>query len=136
MPDKELDVRPLRNTDKHPAIFAAYSGLPVGNSFVLVNNHDPKHLHKEFETNHAGSYDWEYLEKGPTSGGFESANSAPRHSPACWPTQLISLASRCNRALPELCGSSRLTIGIWTPMSSHWHPTMASTATAAPTLTS
>jgi len=59
-------VRPLRKTDKHLAIFAAYSGLPVGNSFVLVNNHDPKHLHQEFETNHAGSYDWQYVEKGPT----------------------------------------------------------------------
>lgn len=66
MADKELDVRPLRKTDKHPAIFAAYSGLPVGNSFVLVNNHDPKHLHQEFEADHSGSYGWEYLEKGPT----------------------------------------------------------------------
>jgi quercetin dioxygenase-like cupin family protein len=32
----------------------------------LVNNHDPKHLQEEFEADHAGSYGWEYLEKGPT----------------------------------------------------------------------
>jgi uncharacterized protein (DUF2249 family) len=66
MSDNELDVRPLRKSDKHPAIFAAYGGLPVGRSFVLVNNHDPKHLHEEFEADHAGSYDWQYVEKGPT----------------------------------------------------------------------
>jgi uncharacterized protein (DUF2249 family)/quercetin dioxygenase-like cupin family protein len=66
MSDNELDVRPLRKSDKPPAIFAAYGGLPVGRSFVLVDNHDPKHLHEEFEADHAGSYDWQYVEKGPT----------------------------------------------------------------------
>ncbi len=32
---------------------------------MLVNNHDPKHLHDEFEVDHPGSYGWEYIEKGP-----------------------------------------------------------------------
>jgi uncharacterized protein (DUF2249 family)/quercetin dioxygenase-like cupin family protein len=66
MADNELDVRPLHKPDKYPTIFATYADLPVGGSFVLVNNHDPKHLHEEFEADHAGSYGWEYLEKGPT----------------------------------------------------------------------
>jgi len=65
MADNELDVRPLRKPDKHPTIFATYSALPVGESFVLVNNHDPKHLRAEFDVDHPGSYDWEYLDKGP-----------------------------------------------------------------------
>ncbi|KMV21867.1 DUF2249 domain-containing protein [Mycobacterium heckeshornense] len=65
MADTELDVRQLRKPDKHPTIFATYAALAVGESFVLVNNHDPKHLHEEFEADHAGSYGWEYLEKGP-----------------------------------------------------------------------
>jgi uncharacterized protein (DUF2249 family)/quercetin dioxygenase-like cupin family protein len=65
MADNELDVRQLRKPDKHPTIFATYAALPVGESFVLVNNHDPKHLHDEFEADHAGSYGWEYVEKGP-----------------------------------------------------------------------
>ncbi|MGB9307622.1 MAG: DUF2249 domain-containing protein [Mycobacterium sp.] len=65
MADNELDVRKLRKPDKHPTIFATYAGLPVGGSFVLVNNHDPKHLHEEFEADHVGSYGWEYVEKGP-----------------------------------------------------------------------
>lgn len=61
----ELDVRPLRKPDKHPTIFTAYAGLAVGASFVLVNDHDPRHLHEEFEADHAGSYAWEYLNTEP-----------------------------------------------------------------------
>jgi uncharacterized protein (DUF2249 family)/quercetin dioxygenase-like cupin family protein len=65
MADTEVDVRELRKPDKHPTIFAAYAALGVGESFVLVNNHDPKHLRAEFDADHPGSYGWEYLEKGP-----------------------------------------------------------------------
>ncbi len=59
--NQELDVRTLRKPDKHPTIFAAYEALPVDGSFVLINDHDPKHLREEFEVDHAGSYRWEYL---------------------------------------------------------------------------
>jgi uncharacterized protein (DUF2249 family) len=62
--EQELDVRPLRKPDKHPVIFAAYADLPVGASFVLVNDHDPKHLREEFESDHGGSFGWEYLTRG------------------------------------------------------------------------
>ena len=65
MVDRELDVRPLSKPDKHPAVFAAYEALAVGESFVLVNNHDPRHLRGEFDTDHPGSYGWDYLAKGP-----------------------------------------------------------------------
>lgn len=63
--DRVLDVRPLRKPDKHPAIFAEYDALPVGGSFVLVNDHDPKHLRDEFELDHPGSHGWEYLRQEP-----------------------------------------------------------------------
>ena len=42
-----LDVRGMRKPDKHPTIFATYTALPVGGAFVLVNDHDPQHLHEE-----------------------------------------------------------------------------------------
>ncbi|MFB9830790.1 DUF2249 domain-containing protein [Actinoallomurus acaciae] len=64
-PGQELDVRPLRKPDKHPTIFAAYAALDVGESFVLVNDHDPRHLREEFETDHAGGFAWEYLDREP-----------------------------------------------------------------------
>jgi uncharacterized protein (DUF2249 family)/quercetin dioxygenase-like cupin family protein len=60
-----LDVRPLRKPDKHPTIFGVYDDLGRGESFVLVNNHDPVHLRDEFEVEHAGGFGWEYLERGP-----------------------------------------------------------------------
>jgi uncharacterized protein (DUF2249 family)/quercetin dioxygenase-like cupin family protein len=63
--ERELDVRPLRKPDKHPTIFATFAELPVGASFVLVNDHDPKHLRDEFEADHAGTYGWEYLSTAP-----------------------------------------------------------------------
>ena len=58
-----VDVRGLRKPAKHPTIFAAYRDLPVGGSFVLINDHDPKHLRDEFEADHAGSYRWDYLHR-------------------------------------------------------------------------
>lgn len=65
MGEQELDVRQLSKPDKHPAIFAAYQELSVGEAFVLVNDHDPRHLRDEFEADHVGSYGWEYVDKGP-----------------------------------------------------------------------
>lgn len=67
----EVDVRGLRKPDKHPTIFAAYRALQPGGSFVLVNDHDPKHLRDEFEADHAGSYGWEYLNQEPRDWRIE-----------------------------------------------------------------
>lgn len=64
-PDLLLDVRALPKPDKHPRIFATYDALAVGGSFVLVNDHDPKHLREEFEADHSGSFTWEYLRREP-----------------------------------------------------------------------
>jgi len=61
----ELDVRELPKPRKHPTIFATYSDLPVGGAFVLVNNHDPKHLRDEFDDDYPGSHEWTYLQRGP-----------------------------------------------------------------------
>jgi len=38
MIEEELDVRQMRKPDKHPAIFAAYADLVVGQSFVLPDH--------------------------------------------------------------------------------------------------
>jgi len=61
MGEQQLDVRGMRKPEKHPAIFHAYAGLGVGESLVLVNDHDPRHLHDEFEVEYPGGYSWEYL---------------------------------------------------------------------------
>ncbi|CAJ1498266.1 DUF2249 domain-containing protein [[Mycobacterium] burgundiense] len=82
MTEQQLDVRGLPKPDKHPAIFAAYAHLPVGGSFVLVNNHDPKHLRDEFDADYPGSHDWTYLQRGPKEWhiliGKRTATALPR----------------------------------------------------------
>lgn len=65
MSEHEVDVRTLRKPDKHPAIFQAYAALPPGDSLVLVNDHDPRHLRDEFEVEYPGGYAWEYLAREP-----------------------------------------------------------------------
>ncbi len=65
MPDQEVDVRLLAKPDKHPRIFAAFDELAMGGSFVLVNNHDPRHLREEFDSELAGGFGWDYIERGP-----------------------------------------------------------------------
>lgn len=60
-----VDVRQIPHGQRHPRIFATFSRLLPGESFVLVNNHDPKHLRREFEATYPGHYSWHYLETGP-----------------------------------------------------------------------
>lgn len=60
----ELDVRAVPKPQRHPLIFSRFDSLAVGESFVLVNSHDPKHLRQEFERDHPGAYDWTYLPTG------------------------------------------------------------------------
>jgi uncharacterized protein (DUF2249 family)/quercetin dioxygenase-like cupin family protein len=57
----ELDVREIAKPERHRLIFDRFDRLGVGESFDLVNNHDPKHLRQEFDRDHPGAYGWEYL---------------------------------------------------------------------------
>lgn len=77
LPVTELDVRPLRKPDKHSTIFAEYDALSVGSAFVLVNDHDPIHLHDEFEAVHPGRYGWDYLSREPRSFRIRISKLAP-----------------------------------------------------------
>ncbi|GGD34299.1 hypothetical protein GCM10010915_13360 [Microbacterium faecale] len=60
MESQILDVRSVSKTERHPRIFAAYDALAAAESFVLVNDHDPKHLRDEFDREHPGSFSWDY----------------------------------------------------------------------------
>jgi uncharacterized protein (DUF2249 family) len=63
--DRTLDVRVIPPPEKHPTIFRTFAALTPGESFVLVNDHDPKPLRYQFEAEHAGEFGWQYLEQGP-----------------------------------------------------------------------
>ncbi len=60
-----LDVRPIPPPQKHPMIFQTFESLSSGQSFILVNDHDPKPLYYQFVHEHEGQFTWEYLEQGP-----------------------------------------------------------------------
>jgi uncharacterized protein (DUF2249 family) len=62
----ELDVRQIPKPQRHRMIFARFDALAAGESFVLVNSHDPNHLREEFARDRPGAYDWRYLEGNAT----------------------------------------------------------------------
>ena len=62
---RELDVRVIPPRDKHPTIFRTFDALPKGESFVLVNDHDPRPLRYQLAAERPDSFDWEYEAQGP-----------------------------------------------------------------------
>ncbi len=61
----ELDVRILLPREKHPTIHARLSALRIGDSLLIINDHDPRPLRFEIEADHPGMYTWTYLAEGP-----------------------------------------------------------------------
>lgn len=60
-----LDVREITPRERHPLIFRTFEGLQPGQSFRLVNDHDPKPLYYQLMAEHPGEAGWDYLEEGP-----------------------------------------------------------------------
>lgn len=80
-----LDVRPIPPAQRHPMIFQRFAALPVGGSFVLVNDHDPKPLYYQLNFEYSGQLEWDYLERGPAVWrvriGRAAASDSPRRLP-------------------------------------------------------
>ena len=62
---RELDVREIVPRVRHPLIFSTFDELKSGDSFVLVNDHDPKPLYYQFEAERHDQFQWEYVATGP-----------------------------------------------------------------------
>jgi hypothetical protein len=43
-----LDVREIAPRERHPLIFGTFDRLRPGESFILLNDHDPKPLYYQF----------------------------------------------------------------------------------------
>jgi len=61
----ELDVRVIPCRQKHALILARWAGLPIGEHFVLINDHDPVPLYYQFASLFPGAFTWEYEVPGP-----------------------------------------------------------------------
>lgn len=60
-----LDVRPLPADRKLSTILSVFEGLEAGDSFVLVDDHDPTTLRARLENKRPGETRWIALEEGP-----------------------------------------------------------------------
>jgi uncharacterized protein (DUF2249 family) len=60
-----IDVRAIPPRDRHPLIFSTFAGLDAGESFLLVNDHDPKPLYYQFQAELPNRFGWDYLDAGP-----------------------------------------------------------------------
>lgn len=60
-----VDVRTIIPRERHPLIFRTFDALQPGESFELVNDHDPKPLYYQLSAERPGQLEWQYLEQGP-----------------------------------------------------------------------
>ncbi|MBP2229481.1 uncharacterized protein (DUF2249 family) [Azospirillum agricola] len=60
-----VDVQSIPPYERHPLIFQRVQALAPGAGFSLVNDHDPRPLHRQLETLFGEAIAWEYLERGP-----------------------------------------------------------------------
>ena len=63
---RTLDLRPMPPFERHEKIFQLWDELKPGNTLKIINDHDPKPLHYQFEAEYKNQYDLlEGLEKMP-----------------------------------------------------------------------
>ena len=60
-----IDVRVIPPRERHALIFRTFDGLKAGESFELVNDHEPRPLYYQFQAELTGQFSWEYLVNGP-----------------------------------------------------------------------
>jgi uncharacterized protein (DUF2249 family) len=63
--EKVLDVRQIPCSIKHGLIIQQWLALPVGDHFILLNDHDPVPLHYQFAAQWPNAFIWQHLMKGP-----------------------------------------------------------------------
>lgn len=61
--DRVMDVRPIPCSIKHGLIIQTWLNLPVGDHFILLNDHDPVPLFYQFSAQWPGTFTWEHLVK-------------------------------------------------------------------------
>jgi len=64
-PDKVMDVRNIPCSIKHGAIVRTFQELPVGDYFILLNDHNPVRLRDQFAAQWPDTFAWQYFEQGP-----------------------------------------------------------------------
>jgi uncharacterized protein (DUF2249 family) len=63
--DKVMDIRAIPCSIKHGLILRTWLELPVGDHFILHNDHDPMRMQNQFAAQWPGTFTWEHLVQGP-----------------------------------------------------------------------
>jgi uncharacterized protein (DUF2249 family)/quercetin dioxygenase-like cupin family protein len=75
--EPEIDLRPMQRPERHPLVFASFDRLAVGESFIILNDHDPQPLRMQIEQMREGEMSWEYIERGPDTFRIRLTRIAP-----------------------------------------------------------
>lgn len=75
--NEELDLRAVPHVERHPLVFAKFDALAVGESFVLVNDHDPVPLQRQMDAMRPHQLGWEYIVRGPEIFRIRLSRVAP-----------------------------------------------------------
>ena len=59
-----IDACTIIPRGRHPLIFDTFRGLSPGDTFPLVNDHDPKPLYYPFPAQPGEPFHWDYPESG------------------------------------------------------------------------
>lgn len=59
--EQQIDVRMLPVQWRHSIVFDAYLQLTIGQSLIVVNDHEPRGLYEEFDQEFAGSFSWDVV---------------------------------------------------------------------------
>jgi uncharacterized protein (DUF2249 family) len=71
-----LDVRDLPRIHRHSTIMTVFDSLAPGETFELINDHDPLGLYGSMQNRLAGSFTWEYVLRGPDEWRVEIGRRA------------------------------------------------------------
>lgn len=75
--EHELDLCLMQRSERHLLVFDAFDRLAVGESFVIINDHDPRPLRMQIAKMREGEMEWEYVEQGPDTFRVRLTRSAP-----------------------------------------------------------
>jgi uncharacterized protein (DUF2249 family) len=83
-----VDLRPLPRPQRHLLVFRRFEELAPGETFELVNDHDPLGLLHQFHVLLPGQFTWDYRVQGPAEwrvliGRTENGPAMPAEEAGC-----------------------------------------------------
>ena len=75
-----VDVRTIAPRERHPLVFSTFRNLAAGQAMELVNDHDPRPLYYQFQTELPGQFAWNYVENGPEQWRVRIVKQRAGHS--------------------------------------------------------